>query len=258
MHFPSFTLGTAALVLSGLLAATTVQAQEIRVTITNLATADGGNLLTPFWVGLHNGEFDVYDTDTAASPSLERLAEDGNTGPLSEDFLNSAAAAQGATLASPDGPLAPGAQATMTFVLAGGAAANGYLSYASMFIPSNDAFVGNDDPLAHPLFDADGNFVGADIVITGAQVRDAGTEVNGEVPGNTAALEQAAPDTGESEGGTIQPHAGFTEGGNILAAIPNGDFTVAGFQVARIVVELASDTPTAVAAQAWGQVKSRF
>ena len=258
MHLKSCMRGAAALVFCGLMVATSTQAQEIRVTITNLAPADGGNLLTPFWVGFHNGDFDAYETNMAATPGLERLAEDGNTAPLSEEFVGSGAGAQDATLASPDGPLAPGAQATMTFVLEDGAAANRFLSCVSMFIPSNDAFVGNDDPTAHPIFDADDNFIGVDFVIVGSEVRDAGTEVNDEVPGNTAALEQSAPDTGETEGETIMTHDGFAEGGNIISAIPNGDFTVAGFEVARIVVELVSDNPTAVASRAWGQVKTGF
>ena len=258
MQLPSLTRTTAALALCSFLAATAVQSQEIRVTVTNLATADGGNILTPFWIGLHNGDFDLYETDMAATPSLERLAEDGNTAPLSEEFLGSSAAALGATLATSGGPLAPGAQATMTFVLEDGAAANRYFSYASMFIPSNDAFVANDDPMAYPIFDANDVFTGVDFVILGTAVLDAGTEVNDEIPDNTAALNQSAPDTGKVEGGSIRTHAGFVEGGNILNAIPNGDFTAEGFQVARIVVELNADSPTAVASQAWGEVKSDY
>ena len=198
MQLPSLARTTAALALCSFLAATAVQAQEIRVT--NLAPAEGGNILTPFWIGLHNGDFDLYETNMAAAPSLERLAEDGNTAPLSEEFLGSSAAALGATLATSSGPLAPGAQATMTFELEGGAAANRYFSYASMFIPSNDAFVANDDPMAHPIFDANGGFTGVDFVIPGTAVLDAGTEVNDEIPDNTAALNQSAPDTGEVEG----------------------------------------------------------
>jgi hypothetical protein len=253
MHSQSLKRGAAILALCGLLSATTGQAQEIRVTITNLASADGGNLLTPFWVVFHAGDFDIYDINTAASPSLERLAEDGNTGPLAGDFTG----AKEATVASPDGPLAPGAQAVMTFSLEGGAAANRFFSYASMFIPSNDAFISNDDPTTHPIFDDDGNFVGADWVINGVEVLDAGTEVNDEIPENTAALSQAAPDTGDTEGGTIQAHAGFIDSGNILTAIPNGDFLAAGFQVARIQIELDPDAPTAVSSQGWGSIKAQ-
>jgi PEP-CTERM motif len=57
-------------------------------------------------------------------------------------------------------------------------ALNRYFSFASMVVPSNDSFVGNDSPTAIPLFDAMGHFVAADFVLTGSDIWDAGTEVN--------------------------------------------------------------------------------
>ena len=73
-------------------AVTTVPAQaaEVQVTIENLAPATG-NFLTPFWVGFHDGTFDLYDVGAAASAELERVAEDGNTAPLADGFLASGA-----------------------------------------------------------------------------------------------------------------------------------------------------------------------
>ena len=48
-----------------------------------------------------------------------------------------------------------------------------------MIIPSNDAFFGNEDPLAYELFDAEGNFNGdVTIDIYGSDIYDSGTEVN--------------------------------------------------------------------------------
>ena len=64
-------------------------AREVQVTIENLAPADG-NFLTPAWVGFHDGTFDVYDLGAPASAALERLAEDGNTEPLSDGFHGTA------------------------------------------------------------------------------------------------------------------------------------------------------------------------
>ena len=61
---------------------------------------------------------------------------------------------------------------------------NRYLSYASMFFPSNDAFIANDDPTEVPIFDEKGNFIGAEFIIAGNEVWDAGTEVNDESPLN--------------------------------------------------------------------------
>lgn len=218
----------------GCLAALESNAALITVIVENLAPPNG-NLLTPAWVGFHNGSFDLYDIGVAATPGLERIAEDGNTGPLSGEFLGSGFGTVDGVIA-PGGPFAPGASAMMNFNIDGSLPANRYLSYASMFIPSNDAFIGNGNPTAHEIFDAGGNFLGADFIVLGTSVRDAGTEVNDEIPANTAALAQAAPDTGVVEGGTVQVHGGFIPGGNILTAIPAGDFTQLGYQVARIRV----------------------
>ena len=58
-------------------------------------------------------------------------------------------------------------------------AAYQYLTFASMIIPSNDGFFGNEAPDAYQVFDDDGNFTGdIEIVITGADIYDSGTEVN--------------------------------------------------------------------------------
>jgi hypothetical protein len=218
----------------GCLAGSQADAALITVVVENLAPANG-NFLTPAWVGFHDGGFDLYDIGVAASPGLERIAEDGTTGPLSGEFLGSGAGTVDGVIA-PGGPFAPGNSAMMTFNLDGSQPSNRYLSYASMVIPSNDAFIGNGDPIAHQIFDAGGNFLGADFIVLGAAVRDAGTEVNDEVPANTAFLAQAAPDTGVPEGGTVQVHGGFIPAGNILTAYPGADFTAQGYQVARIRV----------------------
>jgi hypothetical protein len=40
-------------------------------------------------------------------------------------------------------------------------------------------------------------------------VLDAGTQVNEEIPMNTAHVEQTTPDTGTTEGGVVLPHVGY-------------------------------------------------
>ena len=235
ISLPSLAL-TLAILVAGPAAAV-----EVTVTIENLAPANG-NFLTPFWVGFHDGTFDVYDLGAPASSDLERLAEDGNTGPLSAAFLTSNAGIVDATIPGPAGPIAPGEVATLTFDLEPTAGDSGYFSYASMVIPSNDAFVANGTPDAHAVFDELGNFVGGSFVVAGAEVRDAGTEVNDELPANTAFFGQAAPDTGVVEGGTVQVHPGFMPAGNggilddpMFAA---ADFTQPGYQIARITLSV--------------------
>lgn len=220
-------------------------ATSLRVTITNLAPSDG-NFLTPVWVGFHEGGFDLYNTGGAATPGLERLAEDGNTGPLSGEFIASGLGTVNGTISGPGGPLAPGDVATGVFVVDELSVSSRYFSYASMVIPSNDAFLANGNPTAHQIFDASGNFLGADFIVLGTGVRDAGTEVNDEIPANTAFLGQTVPDTGVSEGGTVQIHPGFIAGGNILTAFPGATFTEPGYQVARIEVTAIPEPATYV------------
>ena len=142
---------------------------------------------------------------------------------------------------------------------------NRYFSYASMVIPSNDAFVANGSPVAHPIFDDSGVFVGSRFVVSGDEANDAGTELNDELPENTAFFGQMAPDTGVTTVDPIVAHPGFLPmgSGGILDAPdfagadflqPGTDFLgfafrlvdrAASFQFAGIVTpgQEVSDTP---------------
>jgi hypothetical protein len=214
------------------LAPATGQALQVQVTIENLAPVNGV-YLTPLWVGFHDGSFDTYDAGSPAPEYLERLAEDGITDNIMAAFTGQV---QG-TLA---GPLAPGAITSMTFSIDPSLASSQYFSYGAMVIPSNDAFIANDDPFAFRLFDDQGTFLGANFFVLGNLVFDAGTEVNDELPENTAFFGQMAPDTGVDENGVVHLHPGFLppELGGILAdpMFANGDFTIAGYPIAQIRV----------------------
>ena len=214
-------------------------ADEIQVTIQTVAPADGV-FLTPLWVGFHDGAFDTYNRGEAITPGLERLVEDGNTAPFSDEFSAAAASGSQATLVGPNGPIFSGDSATMTFDL--DPATHSYFSYASMVIPSNDAFVSNGNPLAHRVFDPNGNFTPFEFYILGSETLDGGTEVNDETEANTAALGQAAPDTGDTEGGVVTTHPGFLAGGRVLTARPNGDFTAPGYILAKVSVTRGNRT----------------
>jgi hypothetical protein len=213
----------------------------VKVTIENLAPSNG-TFLTPVWVGFHDGQFDLYDRGSPASIALERLAEDGNTAVLSADFTASGAGTiQGAI---GNAPIAPGTAVTSTFKLDESLLSSRYFSYASMVVPSNDFFIANDNPLAHRIFDNTGTFLGADFIILGANVLDAGTEVNDEIPANTAFFGQQTPNTGTDEGGVVRlasEFGGFQPAGSggILddPRFANADFTALGYQVARIRIQ---------------------
>ncbi len=220
-------------------------AATLKVTVENIAP-EGGIFHSRTWVGFHDGVFDLFNDGEPAPEFLQRLAEDAITEPTGDfqDTLSTAFAASGAigvdgTVLGPNGPFLdflPGDSESLTFNIEDPTTTR-YFSYAAMILPSNDAFFGNENPFAVEIFDENGKFVGADFIITGNQIGDAGTEVNDEIFENTAALGQAAPNIGVDENGVVAPHPGFIPGGNILTAFPNGDFTQPNFQVARIRVE---------------------
>ncbi len=235
------------MLLAGLFAAsmaTSASAFDVIVTIKNVAP-DKGTFLTPVWVGFHNGAFDLFNDGAAASPALERIAEDGTTGPLSGAFgMSGFGSIDGTILSSgPIPPFAPGETASMRFTLDPMAATSRYFSYASMVIPSNDAFIANANPMQFSIFDGSGNFLGANFTVRGSMARDAGTERNDEIPMNTAFFGQMMPDTGIVEAGVIGLHPGFNAGGAILsdARFANADFTRQGYNFVEISVTAAPD-----------------
>jgi hypothetical protein len=147
------------------LAAASAQAEMVTVTVENLSP-ENGTYITPVWVGFHNGLFDTHTIGNSASEAVERLAEDGNTSFISNDFTNSGSGVYQATL-DQIGPIAPGASVSMSFDLDGSNSLNRYFSFLSMVIPSNDAFIGNDNALGIPVFDEFGGFLGADFIVAG-------------------------------------------------------------------------------------------
>ena len=96
------------------------------------------------------------------------------------------------------GLIKPGEMEEFTF----NAGKGSYLSFANMFVKSNDLFYGFSDS-GLSLYDAGGIAIVGDVTDQ-VQLWDAGTEVNQE-PGNGSnqPLNQSGPNTGETEGGTI-------------------------------------------------------
>ena len=216
------------LLLTGLATASIASGQAsapaVVVTVEN-AQPGRGVFLTPPWIGFHDGTFDTYDGGSAASVPLggneiESLAEDGDSTALTATFANVLPMApQRAGIPGPFGPLGPGDKASVTVQVDPNF--DRYFSYASMIIPSNDTFIANGNPMAHPIFDGSGNFIGQPFIVSGDETNDAGTEVNDEVPANVAFLAQAAPNTGTTEGGVVvTPSPGFAAPGSL--AFPNG------------------------------------
>ncbi len=232
---------------------------DVRVLVQNVVTqgdADSSVFFSPVWVGFHDGNFNPFDEGEAASEAIERVAEDAIFTPtddfpvtISTEFADSETGSTAGVIPSSSGEgFTLGSLGVAAFEV--DETQGRYLSYASMILPSNDAFIANENPTRDNLeiFDEDGNFLGTDFTVTGARVWDAGTEVNDEIPANTAALGQEAPDTGDDENGTVQFHPGFIgsereesdEVGGILTEREDADFTIGDdgedFEIARITV----------------------
>ncbi|MEL6929863.1 MAG: spondin domain-containing protein, partial [Cyanobacteria bacterium J06600_6] len=185
----------------------------IRVTVTN-TLEDGGTFQTPVWFGFHDGEtFDLFTEGEAASTGLERLAEDGSVEGIAAEFLAQTGdnGIDGTVLGGTGvpGPIDPGESASFTLDVDPAQVGQGFFTWATMVIPSNDAFLAvPDNALADPIFDQHGNFIGPiTIERRGSDVLDAGTEVNTEE--DAAFINQTARDTGIDENGVVTSHPGF-------------------------------------------------
>jgi hypothetical protein len=226
--------GRLAIGIGILVLAVTASAAPFRITVKNVAPADGVRI-TPLWFGIHDGSFDTFDSGSPASAQLERLAEDGDPSFISGAFTGVADGVVFGPVTAPGQPpiYHPGESSSVILDL--DPSSDLYLSYLSMVIPSNDAFIGNSDPTAYQI-SSGGKFQPLTIDVFGSTVWDAGTEVNDEIPINTPLLGQMAPNTGLTEGGLVQLHGGFLPGGNVLSAFPGADFTTPAYRVAQISV----------------------
>jgi hypothetical protein len=92
----------------------------------------------------------------------------------------------------------PGASQNFNF----NAGKGSYLSFATMFVKSNDLFYGFSDS-GLELYDANGDAITGDVTMN-VSLWDAGTEVNQEPgEGDNQPMNQTGPNTGEDENGTI-------------------------------------------------------
>ena len=187
---------------------------DIRVTITNEGNSDF--TLTPLWFAFQNGGFDLFDSGAAPTIGLEALAEDGiiTPGPgtvstLEEEFsaagqpgdLQGAVFAPGGFGGAP--VIEPGETGT-AFITPINPANYQYFTFASMVIPSNDTFIGNESPTQYQVFtpsgdinDPSGTFT---IQIFGDDVLDAGTEANDGLGAAFSTLGGTATDTTDGIG----------------------------------------------------------
>lgn len=164
--------GTAAAIL----ATSTAQAQQriVTATVRNLAPTNSISF-APLHVGFHKGgsdAFDAFNLGGVPGAGIISVAEGGAGGQWQLDF---AAADPTATRGTIGGLLQPGGTASLEFMV--NTALNPFFTFAAMVVPSNDFFIGNDNPEQYRLFDAMGNLLIESIFQTTNQIWDAGSEL---------------------------------------------------------------------------------
>lgn len=253
---------------------------DIRVEVTHGDNTDFS--LTPVWFGFHNGMFDAFDVgddltsagdlaDDQTSPSngatnaVELIAELGDVSQITADFTAAPGVPgdiQGVSAAAGNGvpPIEPG-ETGVGFVTPINPSAYQYFSFLSMLVPTNDTFVGNDDPFAYRVFNDDDELIDAlgnptssrTITILGSDILDAGTEVNSGVG---AAFTQGQDGAlGTVEGGVV------TVGSDLSAFLGATDVTgrlisddiLSGEVLATITISIVPE-PTSFALVAIGMI----
>ena len=202
----------------------------------------------------HDGTFDAFDVGAKASPGLAALAQGRGGRVLRDEFL----------AAHPDGLVSGVSHGTCNYALileqyhareeTLDPVKHRYMSYLAYVAPSDDAFIGNDDPQAHEVFDKRGAFLGPLVVeITGTSVLDAGTMLNDETDIPAFDL-LGGTDLGVRSDEVIREHPGFNGSARNPGGAPQhilggtiryspcpyrvdpvlGDFTRPGFSLGRL------------------------
>jgi hypothetical protein len=191
------------------------------VTITN--TSETANLATPLAPGayvVHTSMETLFAEGTLdRDEGLEALAEDGDPSQLTTTLGSLPSVSDAGVFTNPDGGseagvALPGSSYSFTFEAEPGA----YLSFATMFVQSNDWFFAPSSS-GIDLFDGDSPLEGDITDLVG--LWDAGTEVD-ETPGEGAnqAPRQTGPDTGPDQDAPIVAVAGYD--GTIAVTINAG------------------------------------
>jgi hypothetical protein len=185
------------------------------ITVTNLTRAES---FTPILVASHKRGVHLFELGSAASDELTMLAEGGDTGPLTDTL---AANRRVVATSVSSGLLAPGATVTIK-VAAKGA---GYISLASMLIPTNDGFFALNNVRVS----------GEGTSTFYPPAYDAGTEMNDEmcvdIPGPVCGGEGYSPNAAGE--GYVHIHSGIHGIGDLSAATYDWRNPVARITVRR-------------------------
>ncbi|MFN8816849.1 MAG: spondin domain-containing protein [bacterium] len=202
---------TAVATFALLTAAGLAQAQmvQLRVTVENLAPTNSV-AFAGLRFGFHDGTFDSFNQGqaafllgqpTIATAPIVSIAEGGTA---STWFPAFAAAEPNATFGSilrnGPGALRPGETSSGVFTV--NPSVNRFFTFGAMVVPSNDHFIGNDNPMQYMLFDAMGNLNITSISQRGNQIWDAGSETTN--PANAAFLMNGVNANRVDENGVVR------------------------------------------------------
>ena len=135
--------------------------------------AVGPVAFAPALVAAHDGSFDFFDTGSAASSNLEALAELGDVSGVQGDLPG---LANSVVLTGGGGPPIPAGTTSSSILSVDDG--NGFLTVASMLLPSSDYFIGNNVGNSLDISSLLNAANGTSLTFNFDRVYDAGTEVN--------------------------------------------------------------------------------
>jgi hypothetical protein len=145
--------------------------RSVTVSVQNLAPSTSV-AVSALSFAFHSGTYDPFNAGSSPSAAIVPIAELGS----GTNWLPAFAAGDpGAVLGVAPGPLTPG-QSSFASPLWVNTGLNQYFSFGAMVVPSNDHFIGNDSATEFRLFDDAGNLLINEIVLTAADIWDAGSE----------------------------------------------------------------------------------
>ncbi len=196
--------------------------------------------LFPILTVFHDGSIDLFDMGRSVSTELGWLASEGHVVPLIEalraehpdaviNMVTNSFMGAGVF-----GDLTPTARSQNL-----DPERHRYFSYVAKVGPSDDAFVGNEDPRQHEVFNENGVYQGPLVVkVHGGDVLDAGVKANDEQ--DLMYFDERLLDTGAGEGENehVRPHPGFNGSLGNPDGVPVGILGVPSY--------VCTDQPTAL------------